>query len=73
MMTPEEAKKYNRCCYLEYIDIERDSHYAEEVLEKGITNGYFTEEDIEIIQGFIDASRRLECHAKANRRYDYDE
>ena len=72
-MTPEEAREYNRCFNLEQIALEMDVYLAEELLEKSINKGYFTEKDVEIVQGFITAAHRLIDHAKENRRSDYDD
>lgn len=73
MMTPEEVKEYNRCLYLEFIEIEIDIYTVEDYLNKAIEKGYFTDEDIEIVQGYLTAAKKVEELAMANRRFDYDE
>ena len=72
MMTPEEAKVYNRCRYLENIEIELEGGFAEDYLEEGTSKGYFTNDDIAIITEYINARNKLCELAKANRRFDYD-
>ena len=72
MMTPEEAKVYNRCAYLEMIQCEMEFGVAEECLEKGTKKGYWNDEDVATITEYINARNKLSKLASDNRRYDFD-
>jgi len=71
MMTPEEAKVYNRCYYLEIIEQGIDIYTIEDLFDTAVEEDFFTDEDIEIVQGYLTAAKKVEELAKANRRWDY--